>query len=104
MAVSISTDAGITTITFTYSASSTAVTRFADQVTKWLFEQQGYGDHGSVSAPRTFADLSNAEKLTMFDTYMLTQAKFARFQQDAVDGDVEKKAIVAAAKAEEQLA
>jgi len=62
--------AGQTRYRFDYSATTAIIDKKADQAVHYLFDV-GHGNHGTEAAPRTYADLSLAEKLAILDQYVL---------------------------------
>ena len=91
------TTAGVTSIVFTYKAATAQVTRIADQAAHYLFDA-GFGDHTKL-----YAALTNAEKLTILDQFLMKVIMDARYSQDAKDGDVAKQAVMDAARSEPPL-
>lgn len=61
---------GLTRYRFDYSATTAVIDKKADQAAHYLFDV-GHGNHGTPEAPRTFADLSAAEKLVILDKHVL---------------------------------
>lgn len=62
---------GNRTITFSKTVESTKLLDTADKAGRYLFSV-GYGDHGTPDQPKTFDDLTNAEKLAILDAYIAT--------------------------------
>jgi hypothetical protein len=97
MSVSTSTNAGVTTVIFTYKAATGQVVRIADQAAPYLYDC-GYGDHTKL-----YSALNNADKLAILDQYLIQVLMDARYAQDAVDGVTAKKAVIDAAHSEPPL-
>jgi hypothetical protein len=97
MSVTTSTNAGVTSVVFTYKAATSQVVRIADQAAHYLYDC-GYGDHTKL-----FSALTNVDKLAILDQYLIQVLMDARYAQDATDGDAAKKAVIDAAHSEPPL-
>ena len=92
--------AGLTAYRWQYSATTTIVDKKADQAAHYLFDV-GMGDHGTEEAPRTYADLSLAEKLAILDKYVLGSILEASKSYKAnTDANAARDAAIAAEEAE----
>jgi len=63
--------AGQAAYRFQYSTMTAIIDKKADQAAHYLFDI-GQGNHGTPEAPRTYADLSAAEKLKILDKHVLS--------------------------------
>ena len=78
---------GERTFTFTKSAPSQKMLDTGEKAGRYLFSV-GYGDHGTPEAPKTFDDLTNAQKLRILDVYIgqvLRDAAHTFHVNDAVE-------------------
>lgn len=55
---------------FEYFATTAVIDKKADQAAHYLFDL-GLGNHGTPEEPKTYADLSAAEKLVVLDAHVL---------------------------------
>lgn len=97
MAVTTTTVGGVTSVIFTYKAATTQLVRIADQAAHFLYDT-GFGDH---SIP--YAQYTNAQKLSILDSFVLDSLMKSRFQQDARDGTAAAQVIINSGKNEPPL-
>lgn len=62
---------GNRTFTFSKTVESQKLLDMAEKAGRYLFSI-GYGDHGTAEEPKTFDDLTNAQKLGILDGYIGT--------------------------------
>ena len=98
MAVTTTTTAGITSISFTYRAATAQFTKIADQAARYL-----YSIEYTRKPDAPYDQLTNAQKLDILDRYVFRVLMNARYAQDAIDGEKAKQAIVDAAQLEPPL-
>lgn len=78
---------GNRTVTWTKTAASQKVLDTAEHAAHYYFDL-GFGDHGTESAPRTWLDQTNNEKLILYDSFLVYATKKAArdyFVSDAVE-------------------
>ena len=95
MSVTTETKDGITSIIFTYKATTERVVEFASLAAHFLATTYGDGT--------PFEDMTNAQKLQTLDRYLFAMLHEARIGQAARDGDAAKDAIIEAARQEPPL-
>lgn len=92
--------AGQTTYRWQKSGVTAVIDRKVDQSAHYLFNL-GFGDHGTEENPRTYSDLSLAEKLVILDEdytrHTLNQSKSYKANLDA---DAARDAAIAAEEGE----
>jgi len=92
--------AGQAAYRFQYSAATAIIDKKADQAAHYLFDV-GYGNHGTEEAPRTYADLSPAEKLAILDKHVLSVILDASKSYKAnTDANTARDAAIAAEESE----
>ena len=92
--------AGQAAYRFQYSTTTAIIDKKADQAAHYLFDI-GMGNHGTPEAPRAYADLSLAEKLTILDKHVLSVILDASKSYKAnTDADAARKAAVTAEESE----
>ena len=96
MSVTTETKDGITSIIFTYKATTERVVEFASLAAHFL--AQTYGD-----GTTPFESMTNAQKLQTLDRYLFAMLHEARLGQAERDGQTAKDAIIEAARQEPPL-
>jgi hypothetical protein len=92
--------AGQTKYRFDYFATTAVIDKKADQAAHYLFDV-GLGNHGTLEAPRTYADLTLAEKLAILDQHVLSVVLDASKSYKAnADAEAARAAAIASEESE----
>lgn len=84
MTVTITGSGANRTITWSKTKPAAIVLNGSDLAAQYFFSV-GYGDHGTPEAPRTYNDLTNAEKLAILDQHLSRVVKDAAWTQHRIN-------------------